>query len=186
MKISGLVLCGGKSTRMGTDKGSLLKEGKPWARIVCDQLTALDIPCKISVNKDQLKDYSAIFNEEVLIADQLDIPGPLRGILSAHRQYPEINWLIVACDMIDMNRETLIKIINAEHQAPGSQFYVYKGGTYYEPFGGIYSAAGLHQIDELYRQKLLKDFSLQHVLNTFETYTLLTEISINAFKNYNF
>lgn len=185
MDITGLVLCGGKSTRMGTDKGSLLKNGTPWARIVYEQVSALNIPCKISVNKGQLEDYASIFGELELITDQLDIPGPLRGILSAHRQYPEKNWFIIACDMIDMDKETLLKILKAVKQAPGNEFYVYKNGFYYEPFAGIYTAAGLKQVFELYRNEKLKDFSMKHVLDTFKTYTLFSINNRAAFKNYN-
>lgn len=171
---------------MGIDKGTLLKDGKSWARIVSDQILTLNIPCKISINKDQVNDYQTIFSEQELIGDQVDIPGgPLRGILSAHQQYPEKNWLIMACDMTDMDNETLIRILKAKEEMPGKEFYVYRNERLYEPFGGIYTAAGLHQVYDLYRKNLLKDFSLQHVLNTCKTYTLESENNEAAFRNYN-
>lgn len=170
---------------MGTDKGSLLKDGKSWARIVFDQMLALNIPCKISTNKDQIKDYPAIFNEQELIIDQLDVPGPIRGILSAHKQYPEKNWLILACDMTDMDQGTLMRILKAAEEVPGKEFYVYRNETHYEPFGGIYTAAGLQKVYDLYSKNLLNNFSLQHVLNTCKTYSLLLKNNKSAFRNYN-
>lgn len=185
MDISGLVLCGGKSTRMGTDKGSLLKDGKPWARIVSDQILALEIPCLVSVNKDQLKDYKSIFKEQELIIDQLDVPGPLRGLLSAHQRYPERDWLLMACDMIDMDEHTLRRLMNAKEEMPGMEFYVYRNEKYYQPFAGIYTAAGLQRIYDMYRNGLLEDFSLQHVLYKSKTYSLSLKTNEAAFRNYN-
>ncbi len=185
MDITGLVLCGGRSTRMGTDKGLLLKNGRPWARFVCDKIRNLSIPFKISINTDQIIDYRSIFNDSELISDQADIPGPLRGILSAHLHYPEKNWLILACDMIDMDQETLRRILRAADEIPGKEFYVYKNETFYEPFGGIYTAAGIRKVAYLYKNNSLKNFSMQYVLNRFETYSISVENNLSAFSNYN-
>ena len=91
----------------------------------------------------------------------------------------------MACDMIDMDQETLIKVMKAANQIPGKEFYVYKNQTHYEPFAGIYTAAGLHQVYDLYRKKILKGFSMQHVLNAFKTYSLSSENNEAAFRNYN-
>lgn len=185
MEITGLVLCGGRSTRMGTDKGLLLINGRSWARFVSDKIRDLNIPFKISINTDQINDYKAIFNHRELISDQVDIPGPLRGILSAHLQYPEKNWLILACDMIDMDRETLQRILKATDELPAKEFYVYRNEIFYEPFGGIYTAAGIRKVACLHKSNLLKNFSMQYVLNRFETYSISVGNNSPAFSNYN-
>ncbi|MEJ7778582.1 MAG: molybdenum cofactor guanylyltransferase [Daejeonella sp.] len=185
MEITGLVLCGGRSMRMGTDKGLLLKNGKSWARFVADKILALNIPFKISINPNQVNEYGVIFKDEELIVDQVDISGPLKGILSAHLQYPEKNWLILACDMLEMDVETLQRLLKAAQEVPGNEFYVYKNEKFYEPFGGIYTAAGLQKLYELYRNNLLTNFSMQYVLNKFETYSISIKNNNTAFSNYN-
>ncbi len=185
MEITGLVLCGGRSMRMGTDKGLLLKNGKSWARFVSDKILALNIPFKISINPNQVNEYGVIFKDEELIGDQVDISGPLKGILSAHLQYPEKNWLILACDMLEMDVETLQKLLKAAQEIPGNEFYVHKNDNFYEPFGGIYTAAGLQKVYELYRNNLLTNFSMQYVLDTCETYSISIKNNNTAFSNYN-
>lgn len=185
MEVTGLVLSGGKSTRMGSDKGLLLKDGNSWSRVVADQISALDIPFKISINTGQLTEYQTIFNNHELIEDQLDLPGPLRGILSAHIQYPEKNWLVLACDMIDMDKETLLGALNAINEEPGKEFYVYRNETHYEPFGGIYTASGLQKVYDMHSRGLLASYSLQNILRLCNTHGLLSQSNKSAFRNYN-
>ncbi len=45
----GLILCGGQSSRMGSDKGLLKLEAKTWAQTAIDKMEILHIPVKISV-----------------------------------------------------------------------------------------------------------------------------------------
>ncbi|MBL7744850.1 MAG: NTP transferase domain-containing protein, partial [Chitinophagaceae bacterium] len=74
----GVILCGGKSSRMGSDKGLLKLEAKTWAQTAVDKLTALEMPIVLSVNENQLRDYTAVFNSNELICDDpsLSIHGP--------------------------------------------------------------------------------------------------------------
>jgi len=45
----GIILCGGESSRMGTDKGLLIKDQKTWTRATFEKLELLSIPVKISI-----------------------------------------------------------------------------------------------------------------------------------------
>ena len=46
----GVVLCGGQSKRMGSDKGLLVKDGKPWAMCIADKLEKAALPVVVSIN----------------------------------------------------------------------------------------------------------------------------------------
>src|SRR5215472_5246904 len=83
----GVVLCGGESRRMGRDKGLLLKDGVPWAKYVGQRLFGCT-EVFYSINSRQREAYSELFPANRLIVDALDIPGPLNGLLSAHRLMP--------------------------------------------------------------------------------------------------
>ncbi|MBL3657480.1 molybdenum cofactor guanylyltransferase [Fulvivirga sediminis] len=89
----GLVLIGGKSSRMGTDK-SMLQYHKVTQREYSYQL--LSKYCSrvfLSCNPTQ-QDSLALPH----IVDT-HCEGPMTGILSAHEEYPQASWLVLACDM---------------------------------------------------------------------------------------
>ncbi len=176
----GVVLCGGKSVRMGTDKGLLLKESKPWATIVAQKFDALNMPYVVSVNDAQLANYARNFKSEILIVDTQTIPGPLRGLLTVHQQYPQKNLVVLACDMIDMKPQTIQSLINNFTTQQNFDFYAYHNGDFWEPFCGIYSAKGLNSLI-LGNQT---DFSLQHILSSGLTQKNII-LDIASFKNYN-
>ena len=185
MKITGLVLSGGESKRMGSDKGMLLKDNRPWVCLMADLFAEQGLNYEVSINASQLHQYKEYFDEEVLIIDSLNIPGPLGGILSAHIAFPENNWLVLACDMIDMDSATLQHILKMETQNQGFDYYVYKNKLFYEPFCGIYTAAGLQQLRDLYHAQDVKHFGLQFIFKSFPTYSCPVGSNEAAFKNYN-
>ncbi len=176
----GVVLCGGKSERMGTDKGLLLKEGKTWATLVAQKFDALNMPYVISVNHSQTANYTAFFSQNNLIVDEQIVLGPLRGLLTVHQQYPQKNLVVLACDMIDMKPQTIQSLINNFTTQQKFDFYAYHNGDFWEPFCGIYTAKGLNSLI-LGNQT---DFSLQCILSLGITQKniILDECS---FSNYN-
>src|SRR6266542_3948944 len=107
--MTGVVLCGGQSTRMGTDKGLLVHQSITWAQRAADKLAQLNLPVVLSINEQQQIAYASSFDTALLITDNKDllIGGPLRGIVSVHLQYPTEDLFVLACDMIDMNKKYL-------------------------------------------------------------------------------
>jgi len=108
----GIILCGGQSSRMGSDKGLLKLEANTWAQTAIDKMADLDIPVKISVNNKQYPGYAAVFGETNLITDDttLQLRGPLLGVLSCHLKYPSEDLFVLACDMPLMEQSLLNKL----------------------------------------------------------------------------
>lgn len=185
MEITGLILSGGESKRMGTDKGLLIKNNQPWVCLMGNKFFDVDLVYKVSINQSQALSYQAFFKQDDLVVDCLDIPGPLKGILTAHLKYPMNNWLVLACDMIDMDKAVIMEIIEAFKSSPGFDFYVYKNESFYEPFCGIYTAHGLQKLYSKYSNQEIENFSLQKVFNNFSTYSCSVGKNAHAFKNYN-
>ena len=87
-KLLGVILCGGKSTRMGADKGLLEKNGKAWVKIIAEKLLSLKLPVVVSINNQQREAYANLFSLDELVVDSIDIQGPLKGLLSVHQKFP--------------------------------------------------------------------------------------------------
>jgi molybdopterin-guanine dinucleotide biosynthesis protein A len=91
--LNGLILSGGKSRRMGKDKGMLSYHGIPQ---LAHLIQLLKPYCEqVFVSAKTMADYP---NYHV-IEDKYDINSPLNGILSAINTYPNKGWIVVACDM---------------------------------------------------------------------------------------
>lgn len=103
--VFGLVLSGGKSTRMGTDKGALEYAGKPQIPRTVDLLTPFCSQVFVSCRPDQTQDPHRR-NYPQVVDRFLDF-GPLSGILSAQFQHPEATWLVAAVDLPFLDRPAL-------------------------------------------------------------------------------
>lgn len=180
----GVILCGGESKRMGTDKGLLHINKTIWAKFVADKLAPLHIPVVYSVNEKQLDAYSAFLHPDELVVDDLDVGGPLKGLLTVHKTHPHNNLLLLACDMLDMNEETIRTILNEYEKENTYDFYVFTEVEFFQPFCGIYTAGGLRKILAEAYTHTLKSYSLQTALQNGVT----KEVELldkKAFRSYN-
>lgn len=102
--LRGLVLAGGKSVRMGSDKGLIEYHGKPQREYTADLLSRHCIEVFISCRPDQADEIAAPY--QALPDTFLDL-GPYSAILSAFRAFPDSAWLVVACDLPLLDEGTL-------------------------------------------------------------------------------
>ncbi|TCC87281.1 molybdenum cofactor guanylyltransferase [Pedobacter frigiditerrae] len=184
----GLVLCGGQSERMGSDKGILLADGQTWASLAEEKLKALNLPIQFSVNANQESNYGNLFQKENLIPDDLtlNIGGPLKGVLSAHLSAPAEDLYVLACDLIKMDISLMNRLIDEKKQYPDFDAYVYLNNEFYEPLCGIYTANGLAKIMKLYNKGNLKKHSMHATLDLLNTYKInLSAAEQGYFKNFN-
>lgn len=94
--LNGLVLAGGKSRRMGTDKSVLQYHDKPQRDVMIDLLEKICRHTKLSCRPEQAGEL--VYTHDVLPDTFLGL-GPMGAILSAFRQAPDSAWLVVACDL---------------------------------------------------------------------------------------
>lgn len=184
----GVVLCGGKSSRMGTDKGLLKQHSQSWAYLAKDKLASLDLHVKISVNKEQFEAYSSHFSLPELIPDNLslDIRGPLCGVLSAHLEEPEQDLFILACDMPLMESFILKELLQTRIEYAAADAFVFKNDGEPEPLCGIYTATGLAGIFKMYEAGQLSKHSMKFMLDHLNTFTTaIPEENKKYFRNFN-
>jgi len=103
--VYGLILAGGKSRRMGQDKALLKNNGQSQLAYVAGVLNACVAKVFVSARADQVDDEErAQFDQ---IVDRYDDLGPVAGILSALETSPEVDWLVIACDLPNITEQTI-------------------------------------------------------------------------------
>ena len=91
--LNGLILAGGHSTRMGTDKSLMIYHAVPQRVYLFELLTKYCNEVFTSCRREQQvpSDLNPLY-------DNAGMPGPMNGILSAFH-YKNCAWLVVAVDM---------------------------------------------------------------------------------------
>jgi len=106
--LHGLVLAGGKSERMNTDKGLLKYHGIPQREYAWNLLNDHCIKTYTSCREDQISEIGKEFNP---LPDSFSGLGPFGGILSAFRHQPNVAWLTVAADLPLLDKEIIESLI---------------------------------------------------------------------------
>lgn len=184
----GVVLCGGQSTRMGSDKGLLKYGSKTWADIALDKLQQLELPVIISINAKQFEGYSKTFSSQLLVEDDesLQLRGPLAALLSIHEKFPTEDLLILACDLVLIEPSLLKRLLSNYEQHTNSDAFIYTNDEEAEPLCGVYKANALNKILQIYQANQLMKHSMKYALEQVNTYTIpLTDGKKKFFKNFN-
>jgi molybdopterin-guanine dinucleotide biosynthesis protein A len=108
-RAAAILLAGGRSTRMGRDKGLLPIDGTPLVARVVDQLKAVFSVCLLSVRN---ADHPYGFLGLEAVPDEQPGRGPLMGILSGLRQSPcDLNF-VCACDIPEIHLGFVLDMLN--------------------------------------------------------------------------
>jgi len=162
--IKGVVLCGGKSSRMGTDKALILHKGKTCLENTIAHFDDLHLSYTVSCNALQYPTYATIVQPKSIVVDQTMYAGPMRGLMSCYDAFAQ-GLFLLACDMPDVCTPHLQALIDLYVDNPSYDAYLYRKHTFYEPLCAIYTQKGLekirHEIDPIEGnfsfQKLLQD-----------------------------
>jgi molybdopterin-guanine dinucleotide biosynthesis protein A len=101
-----ILLCGGKSRRMGQDKGSMNLNGKPMIiHVIKNLISVADEVVVVLRDKNQVEDYSKIFEQLQsnrsklhIFTDTFEDKGPLAGILTGLENIKSDKAMVVPCD----------------------------------------------------------------------------------------
>jgi molybdopterin-guanine dinucleotide biosynthesis protein A len=97
--VYGLILAGGSSTRMQRDKAALVYDGQSQLDRAFTTLCRHVAKVFVSVRATQAMDPTRARRPLIVDSDELGEAGPLIGIRSALAAFPEVAWLVVACDL---------------------------------------------------------------------------------------
>ena len=128
--VKGLVLVGGKSTRMGVDKSELDYHGIPQKKYV-----------QKIVENHKLETYFSVqipSENESEISDVFLNLGPFGGICSAFQKDPNAAWLVIATDLPFINEEVIQLLLQKRNPSKVATAIRGKGNEFVEPLITIY------------------------------------------------
>lgn len=172
----GLVLCGGKSSRMGTDKSLLQYYDKPQRYHVYDMLLPFCEQVFISCDPEQLKNMEAGYH--VLPDDEtFSNMGPMGALLTAFPAFPKKNILLIGCDYPFLKAGELVEFSSLCKEAPAT-FYNQQANIY-ESMLGWYPNNCFEALQQMFKAS---EFSLQHLLRKMNALQYLPK-DINSIKS---
>jgi molybdopterin-guanine dinucleotide biosynthesis protein A len=156
-----LVMCGGQSNRMGTDKSMLQYFAKPQRYHVYDLLLPycekVFIACNIEQAKTIEAGYDFIYDNEAF-----SNIGPIGALLTAFTQFPEKNILLIGCDYPFLKTIEL-ELFSALCKDIPASFYNQEADIY-ESMLAWYPYSSFEELTQLIEAK---QFSLQQLLKKY-------------------
>lgn len=164
--IKGLILCGGKSSRMGQDKTTVNFRGKSFLAHATSLMESLGIDYYLSINSSQ-KHLFEMFN---CIEDRYPDKGPLGGIASALREL-QCDLLVIPVDMPELSKDMLSPLVESYLRVKNLISFAFNEEI--QPFPSLWPLSCLpHTEEALSKGKLSVRQLIKKVDNHFVPYEL--------------
>jgi len=143
-EITGIILCGGKSSRMQTNKALLKLGDKTVIEIVAEKLKSIFNEVLISANDSKEYDFLKL----PVVNDIFIGKGPLAGIHSALKYSSTENNFIISCDMPLISIELINYLINLNSE---KSILLPKSNGRIQQLCGIYSQSVIEEIENIFK-----------------------------------
>jgi molybdopterin-guanine dinucleotide biosynthesis protein A len=160
---TGIILAGGESKRIGTDKGLLDLDGKPLISYVVENLRSIVDEIIVVVGSEAKKPfYWQVLDKDVkVVADMYDEGSPLIGLITGLTNATGEYALVTACDMPFINSDLVDLLFLMAHELNGT--LLIKSNGWVEPLTAVYKvdnslkrALQLHTHGDLRLRKVLE------------------------------
>lgn len=159
MDIGGIVIAGGKSTRMGEDKALMEYEGK---RLIDNAISIIEPLCSaIIVSSNKIIDGI----EYLQVKDTFSDIGPIGGLHATLSKSIADNNIIIPCDVPDITSDFYLKMLSEIHDADA--VIPRHANNEIEPLIGVYSKRCLLEIEN---QIAKGDFKMVNLLHRLSVY----------------
>ncbi|MCB1175043.1 MAG: NTP transferase domain-containing protein, partial [Leptospiraceae bacterium] len=145
-ELYGLLLCGGQSRRMGTDKALLSYHQTTQLEHALGLLKKFTARTYISVNPGQ--SVQAPYSGFPQIVDPPALGGPIAGIKAAFSRHPEHSWLVLAVDLPLADEQALHKLVQERRFDKEATCFISPTDGLPEPLCAIYEPAILTAVDD--------------------------------------
>ena len=157
-QLIGLILAAGKSSRMKVDKAFINYHEKPQFEYAANQLLPF-VDNVIISGKENIT-----YGNFKVVPDQQEFEnnGPIGGLLSAMKFYPDCSFFLLGCDYPYLSNESL-KILKVNFlESKKSVCFLNNINGYLEPLVAIYSSQDLKKLMPFWQSK---QTSLRHFLD---------------------
>ena len=148
MKITGIILAGGKSSRMGKDKGLLILNGKPMIKHIINVLKPLVSEIIIISNNPEYKQFGC-----PVYPDIIKEKGPVGGIYTGLFYSKTETNFILSCDTPFVSSEFLKFLLMS---SKNNQITIPKFENKTHPLLGVYKKSTSHFFKESIEKGELK------------------------------
>ncbi len=145
----GLILAGGKSSRMGRDKALIAYHGKSQWAVLYDLAQKFCVRTFLSLRRDQ---QDSISPKADFILDRDEYPGPFNGILSAHKAFPDVAWMVLACDLPLIDNKTLQLLVDSRDPSKDATSFATQATGLPEPLAAIWEPRALNRVPEYLKE----------------------------------
>jgi len=134
---------------MGRDKALLEFHGLPQIEYIDGLLRTFCGEVFLSQREDQ-KPYKNI--PFITDAPEFSGQGPTGGILSAMRKYPDVSWLVLACDLPFVTDETIQTILNLRNAQKTATAFISSSDGLPEPLCALWEGHAYRPVLKLFNE----------------------------------
>lgn len=188
-----ILLCGGRGTRMGRDKGSIILNGEPMITHVLKTLENItDEIIVVLGNKKQLMDYQDILSDKInfnkylrIYTDKIEDQGPMMGILTGFLNVSSDYALVLPCDSPFVEKSFVLKMFElAEENEFDAIVPVWDDGRI-EPLHSVYKKNIVKVIESLLDEGIRDVRSLIGSIDVKYMNVKMLDKTTRSFKNIN-
>ena len=173
----GLVLTGGKSTRMHQDKAQLMYHGKPQQEHLYELLSTVCDKVYLSCRDD----VQAATSPYACISDAFINLGPYGGILSAFMYEPNVAWLVVAVDLPFLTEAAITDLVTNRNISKLATCFIDPKNEFPEPLISIWEPRAYPRMLDF----LSKGYSCPRKVLINSDTEVLTKRDVHALTNVN-
>jgi molybdenum cofactor guanylyltransferase len=163
MNTGGIVLCGGKSTRMGTSKAHLAFGAETMLQRVVRLLSTVVSPIVVVAAPDQL--LPEVPDDTIVTRDEREGRGPLEGLRAGLKALPPAVDLayVTSCDVPLLEPAFVSRMIDL---AAGYDIAVMEIDGFAHPLSAVYRRSALPHVEALLAEERLRPVFLFDLVRT--------------------
>ncbi len=143
LPLYGLVLAGGKSSRMQRDKASIEYHGEPQVLYAYHLLERTCEKVFVSVRSAESESFGL-----PTLADRFVDFGPMGGILTALHEHPHAAWVVLGCDLPFVTADTVATLLSLRDPFKVASVFDSSSDGLPEPLCAVYEPVYRHRLHQ--------------------------------------